>query len=81
MTLVRIDIDRSPAAARRYGVSSVPTMFVFRNGQVMGRFSGLPMQDELKQFVAEAREKSQPQPDSSRCASLAGGAPDLALCN
>lgn len=29
----QVDVDRSPVVARRYGILSMPTMLVFRNGQ------------------------------------------------
>ena len=30
----KVDVDQSPDLAQRYGVMSVPTMIVFRGGQV-----------------------------------------------
>ena len=31
--LVKINIDEQPALAQRYGVQSIPTMIVFKNGE------------------------------------------------
>jgi thioredoxin 1 len=42
-----IDIDDNPAAARRYDVTSLPTLLVFRRGEVMGRLVGARSADRL----------------------------------
>ena len=38
--VLSIDVDHNPAVARRYDVSSLPTMLVFRSGQLTGRLVG-----------------------------------------
>jgi thioredoxin 1 len=38
--IVKVDIDASPELAARYGVQSVPTLLVFRNGRVAARQKG-----------------------------------------
>ncbi|HSR72535.1 MAG TPA: thioredoxin [Kiloniellales bacterium] len=35
-----LDVDRAPAIARRYGVRSVPTLIVFRDGEERQRLTG-----------------------------------------
>ena len=37
---VKIDVDDNPGTARSFGVSSIPTFAVVRDGQVVHRFSG-----------------------------------------
>ena len=36
----KIDIDKEPALAARYGVISIPTVLVFDNGQVVNKAVG-----------------------------------------
>ncbi len=38
--VVKINIDDSPKAAQDYGVSSIPTLMVFKDGEVVERFVG-----------------------------------------
>ena len=39
--IIKIDVDRNPDVARKYGISSVPTLMVFRNGQALFRQAGV----------------------------------------
>jgi thioredoxin 1 len=39
--IIKIDVDRNPAVARKYQIVSVPTLIVFRNGQIQFRQSGV----------------------------------------
>lgn len=40
VTFVRVDIDQCEQIANRYGVSSVPTIMLFKNGQQVDKFTG-----------------------------------------
>lgn len=39
--IVKVDIDASPDLAQRFGVMSVPTLMVFRGGQVANQAVGV----------------------------------------
>ena len=41
LTVVKVDVDRAQATAMRYGVLSVPTLLIFRDGAVKDQNIGL----------------------------------------
>lgn len=43
----KCDIDDSPGTAAKYGVRSVPTVMVFKNGQKVAQHVGLTNRDKL----------------------------------
>jgi thioredoxin 1 len=51
VTILKIDIDRNPAVASAYGIQSVPTLMVFRDGEVKFRQSGVMQANQLKNVL------------------------------
>src|SRR4051812_9873467 len=49
--IIKIDVDKNPAAANKYQVRGVPTLMVFRKGDVKWRQSGVVPADHLKQVI------------------------------
>lgn len=41
LKVIKIDVDRNPMIAARFRVQGVPTLILFRKGQVLWRQSGL----------------------------------------
>jgi thioredoxin 1 len=50
----RLDVDRLPDVARRYGVSAVPTLAVFRSGQLAASRIGEIEANDLQDWLDEA---------------------------
>jgi thioredoxin 1 len=48
---VKMNIDDSSATANKYGVSSIPTLIVFKAGQEGQKVVGLPSKNYLKAMV------------------------------
>ena len=51
--VVKVDVDESQSIATQYDVSSVPTLLLFKNGQVQHRMIGLKDLATLKSIVEE----------------------------
>ena len=43
----KVDVDAEPELAREYRVMSIPTLFVFKDGQAVERKSGYMPKDEI----------------------------------
>lgn len=47
----RVNIDDDPDIAQRYGVMTVPTLIVFKNGQPEARLTGYRGEEDILNFV------------------------------
>jgi thioredoxin 1 len=52
-TIVKVDVDKNPAAASQYHIQGVPTLIVFRNGKIKWRQSGVVPADYLQQVLEQ----------------------------
>ncbi|MEI6585756.1 MAG: thioredoxin [Sediminibacterium sp.] len=53
VTIIKIDVDKNPAAAQAYQVQGVPTLIVFQKGQILWRKSGVTSAKELQQIIQQ----------------------------
>ena len=51
----KVNIDESEDAAIRYGVSSVPTLIFFKDGEEIDRQVGFADEDELSNWIEEMK--------------------------
>ncbi len=51
----KLNIDDSPSSAAAYGVSSIPTLILFKGGEVVNTFVGLKDKRELQQAIDSAK--------------------------
>ena len=51
LTILKIDIDKSPQAASTYQIQGVPTLILFKNGQIKWRQSGVLNTKQIMQVV------------------------------
>ena len=47
VTILKIDVDKDPEIARAFNVSSIPTLFIFENGNIKDSFLGYRNVEEL----------------------------------
>jgi thioredoxin 1 len=51
----KVNIDDNPSAAQNYGVSSIPTLMIFKGGEVVERFVGVQPKNRLQQAIDAAK--------------------------
>jgi len=53
-TIVKIDVDKNPQVAGQYQIQSVPTLMIFKQGNLLWRQSGVipakQLEEKLRQF-------------------------------
>ena len=52
--IYKVNIDESAALARRFGVRSVPTMLLFKDGQLVNSISGLRSEKIILETIKSA---------------------------
>ncbi len=51
----KVNIDESPQSAQNYGVSSIPTLMLFKSGDVVERFVGVQPKPRLQEAIDAAK--------------------------
>lgn len=55
--IVKVDVDNYPKIAAEYGVRSVPTLMIFKNGEMLWRGSGIHDVNTLTQLLNQFSEE------------------------
>lgn len=50
-TLVKVDVDKDPQLAQRFGVQGIPAVFAFRGGQVVDSFTGALPERQVRDWL------------------------------
>ncbi len=51
VTIIKVDVDKSPQAANEYQVQGVPTLILFKNGKPLWRQSGVVPKAGLVELI------------------------------
>jgi thioredoxin 1 len=51
LSVVKINVDDNPAVAQQFMISSIPTMMIFKGGQVVDRVLGAMPKGELQKLI------------------------------
>lgn len=51
--IIKIDVDKNPQVAKAYQVRSIPTLIIFKNGEIRWRQSGIFPANELERLINE----------------------------
>lgn len=52
-SVLKVDVDRNPAAAGHYGVQGVPTLILFKKGKIVWKQAGVVPAHQLVKLIKE----------------------------
>jgi len=56
INFVKMDVDQNPKTASKYGVMSIPTLLIFKNGEPISHMVGLRAKGDLQKSLDAALE-------------------------
>ena len=52
--IVKLNVDENPQTAAKYGIMSIPTLMLFKNGELASRQVGAAPKQKLEQWINSA---------------------------
>lgn len=50
-TILKVDVDKNPSVSKVYQIQGVPTLILFKDGQIKWRQSGVIQANQLKSII------------------------------
>lgn len=54
VTIAKLNVDENPAVASKYGIMSIPTLLMFKNGQIVKQMIGVQSKEKLVEEFTKA---------------------------
>ncbi len=51
INILKVNVDKNNKAATKYGIQSIPTLLLFKNGKIVWRKSGVAQAGEISQAI------------------------------
>ncbi len=58
ISFAKLDVDQNPRTASNYGIMSIPTLLIFKNGNPISNIIGFRPKAELKRNLDDALEQA-----------------------
>jgi thioredoxin 1 len=52
--IVKLNVDENPRTAEKYGIMSIPTLMLFKNGELASRQVGAAPKQKLEQWISSS---------------------------
>lgn len=53
LSILKMNVDENPATPGKYGIRAIPTLILFKNGQVVEQVTGAVSKSNLKDIIAQ----------------------------
>ena len=50
----KVNVDENPELSTKYGINAIPTLLLFKNGEIVERFQGVPPRTKLEAALNDA---------------------------
>lgn len=57
ITFIKVNCDDEIKLAERYGIMSIPAVFIFKDGNIIGNTGGYRGKDEMNNFIKNSLNK------------------------
>lgn len=54
VTVAKVNVDQAPQSAGKYGIRSIPTILIFKEGEQVKQFVGVQQEDTLLSAIKDA---------------------------